>query len=388
MASNKHSVSKKVAQKHTSKGPKNETDWQTRLMGVNPGGGFYFKFQHLFEEPQYAAPQSTAYAHGQRSDPERLSKLYHQFETILRELTSAAACSDEIAAAYLLRIASMATARIDGLQEQDPALWKQLARRTVQWPILLTEQGSSLFQDQVKKLKNLELGNQAFLSIGPNSRISLENPTQRYAISIINTLELNRQQGWFSDATPGWVREAMELGPLSKKNCKAWAKIGREAFREVFPEPEKIPAFSKKHKYSQEAPSKIRATILDRISNAIEQLAPEEPIYKLTIKQVKKQSGSRSSPKVHKKSQIQPPKGRILVEKHETGFLHFKIYNELGEKIADTPESELADYRSQVKAIKELISLIEKTGASPRHEREIVDVVKRLCGQIGNPDDE
>ena len=124
-------------------------------------------------------------------------------------------------------------------------------------------------------LRSLGLGNGAWLSLHPNTRTSTEDAATRYAISILQALKDNRAAGPCLSAArcPQWVGEAQKLPPFTKQTSASWWLVGKQAFLEAVPHPERIEELHKLA-HTKNTPAQKRALILERIGRALGSLAP------------------------------------------------------------------------------------------------------------------
>ncbi len=181
---------------------------------------------------------------------------------------------DALAGAGLLREVSQAVAALESLAQRQPELWTRFARRSVQWPMLVTL-NPRITQSQKEVLRSLELGRDPPLSINPKSRTSTEDAATRYALSIIMTLQDNRDS-WASltrGTAPPWVKAAATLPPFDKRTWHSWWLVGKQAFLETERHPEDIGELNKLA-HAKTTPGEKRALILERIARAMRSLAP------------------------------------------------------------------------------------------------------------------
>ena len=237
----------------------------------------YFPFRHHFVEPSVAATPHPC--RSQRIRKASTPELAQRLAEIIQEFASRCP-KEEPARCYFLSEISRATGVLEGMVRLHSELWKPLARRSVQWPVLGSlNPGLSLASQQERLLGSLELGRDAFLLMTRSSRTSTENAATRYALSILMTLRDNRDS-WAKvliqfpgPSVPQWVRDAQALPPFNKRTSEQWWSVGKQAFLETVPYPEKIEELGNLARMKQTAAEK-RALILERIGRVVKSLAP------------------------------------------------------------------------------------------------------------------
>jgi hypothetical protein len=234
----------------------------------------YVRFFHRFEESSLATGGPWSGSKHWQSVP--TVKLAQFLSEIIEEFIARASLEprDEIASGWFLREISHAVAALHGMVQRQLDSWKPLAHKAVQWPMLATL-NPRITQSQKQFLRSLELGRDAFLSMNLRSRTSTEDAATRYALSILLTLNDNRDS--WADSTdpnaPQWAKNARKLPTFNKRTWHRWWLAGKQAFSEVVHHPEEIEELKKLARTKETAAEK-RALILERIARAMKSLAP------------------------------------------------------------------------------------------------------------------
>jgi hypothetical protein len=184
---------------------------------------------------------------------------------------------DSQAPGLFLHEMNRAVAALDGMVQRDLDLWKPLAHKLVQWPILAGV-SPAIKKSQLRRLCELGLGRAAFIGLRLLSRTSTEDAATRYAISILMTLREN-QDCWAQltdPSAPQWAKDARNLPSFSKTTYKSWWELGKQAMLEAIPHPEGIPALAALA-HAKERPAQKKALLLERIQRAMKSLAPRTP---------------------------------------------------------------------------------------------------------------